>query len=259
MKLKYKLIESFFNLKPFVNKKNKFTYDLKLNAFQIPIKVDKLKGMKILFLSDLHLDIVPEFTDKLIEVLRYTEYDFVFLGGDYLENSKSIRDDAIRIKFEFILDSIPEGKAFAVLGNHDDVHVQKFLNQHSVTVLNNESYEIFYNNFKFNCYGLNYFYPGVNSINNEDTFSILLSHDPDLFFVGEQFNFDFQLSGHSHNGQIQFPKGFAPKKNTQYGKRFLNGFWREGDLLGYTTSGVGCSVIPVRYNTQAEVVLFEFI
>ena len=31
------------------------------------------------------------------------------------------------------------------------------------------------------------------------------------------------------------------------------GLWREGDMIGYTTSGVGVSRPPVRFNCRGEV------
>ncbi len=38
-------------------------------------------------------------------------------------------------------------------------------------------------------------------------------------------------------------------------RRYASGLWRHDKMLGYTTTGVGVSGLPVRFNTRGEVVL----
>ncbi len=38
-------------------------------------------------------------------------------------------------------------------------------------------------------------------------------------------------------------------------RRYASGLWRHGSMTGYTTTGIGVSGLPVRFNTRGEVVL----
>jgi hypothetical protein len=40
-------------------------------------------------------------------------------------------------------------------------------------------------------------------------------------------------------------------------RRFAFGHWRHESMQGYTTAGVGCSLLPVRFNCPPEIVLIE--
>lgn len=258
MHWKYKIIESVFQTPFFRSKKNMDTYLLQVNKVTLPVNNQHLKGMKILFISDLHLDIIPVLTEQLISNIQDIEYDFLFWGGDYFEDAFNLNIPYCNDLFYKILKSVDAEKTYAILGNHDDLNIQKYFESLSIKTLNNEMTTLTYNNQNINCYGLNYFYPSIPKFNN-DNFSILLSHTPDHATIASNYNFDLQLSGHTHNGQIQLPKGFVPRKNSKFGKKFLYGMWNHEGLRGYTSSGVGCSTIPVRYNTQSEIVLITLV
>ena len=38
-------------------------------------------------------------------------------------------------------------------------------------------------------------------------------------------------------------------------RRYASGLWRHGDMQGYTSTGLGVSALPVRFNSRGEVVL----
>jgi uncharacterized protein len=63
-----------------------------------------------------------------------------------------------------------------------------------------------------------------------------------------------QLSGHTHGGQI-FPFTWL---TTRIFGEYTYGLKRFGDLLVYTSSGVGTWGPPMRVGTQPEIVLIEF-
>ncbi len=50
--------------------------------------------------------------------------------------------------------------------------------------------------------------------------------------------------------------GIDKLRNDSIGyRRYASGLWRHDKMLGYTTTGVGVSGLPVRFNTRGEVVL----
>jgi predicted MPP superfamily phosphohydrolase len=256
--IKYKIIEKFFNLKPFIKKKNIDTFKTHLNKIKISINNNELKGLKILFISDLHIDITPENIESVIFLLKNIEYDYCFLGGDYMEKSSSLNNNHFSSLFAKLLKKLDRKKTYAVLGNHDDETTLKFIENYGITVLSNDSVLLDYKKTEFLCYGVAFYDVEFENIkNNNNVFSILLSHTPDNFINAKNNNFNIQLSGHTHNGQIQFPFGFTPVKNTNFGNKLLNGVWHSEQLTGYTSSGLGCSAIPIRYGTQSEIALIE--
>ena len=38
-------------------------------------------------------------------------------------------------------------------------------------------------------------------------------------------------------------------------RQYARGLWRHGDMQGYTSTGLGVSGLPVRFNSRGEVVL----
>jgi uncharacterized protein len=63
------------------------------------------------------------------------------------------------------------------------------------------------------------------------------------------------LSGHTHGGQICLPGGIPITLDSVLPRHMGSGPWRYHDLTGYTSVGVGSSVVPVRFNCLPEIVL----
>jgi predicted MPP superfamily phosphohydrolase len=84
--------------------------------------------------------------------------------------------------------------------------------------------------------------------------SILLAHRPVNLSVPEEEGISLQLSGHTHRGQL-WPWNLLVSRI--YGP-FAYGLHRLGNLLVYTSSGVGTWGPPLRVGTQSEIVLIQF-
>jgi hypothetical protein len=86
---------------------------------------------------------------------------------------------------------------------------------------------------------------------------ILLSHSPDGLLLLEDERFDVAFAGHTHGGQVTFPNGTpiitagGPLARTYSRGRFeITG---NGTLL--VSRGVGCSTLPIRINSDPELIL----
>ena len=88
-------------------------------------------------------------------------------------------------------------------------------------------------------------------------FKLLLAHAPEIYQTAADQGVDLYLSGHTHAGQIRLPFLGAIKHNAKCPKEFRQGLWEHAQMRGYTTAGVGCSSVPVRFNCPPEIVLFE--
>ena len=84
--------------------------------------------------------------------------------------------------------------------------------------------------------------------------SILLKHIPDHREAVEKSGINFQISGHTHHGQI-WPFRYITKKifkGFDYGLKSLN------NLQIYTSSGVGTWGPPLRIFTKSELIKITF-
>ena len=86
-------------------------------------------------------------------------------------------------------------------------------------------------------------------------FSILLSHTPEIYDRAAGAGFDLMLSGHTHGGQLCLPGGIPIRLEAKLPRSMAAGLWRHGEMVGYTTRGVGTSLLPVRLNCPPEITL----
>ncbi|MGH6922564.1 MAG: metallophosphoesterase [Propylenella sp.] len=86
----------------------------------------------------------------------------------------------------------------------------------------------------------------------DDAPAILMAHEPDLF-VKVPDRFAVTLSGHTHGGQVRLPFLGRPIVPSGYGQRFAYGHIREEGRDMIVSSGLGCSVLPVRFGVPPEI------
>ena len=217
------------------------------------IETEKPIKAKILFLSDLHFEIINN-TDLIKDILKdETFFDFIIFGGDFFDNDrialskKDEWDDLINYlnkKSETII---------SVLGNHDGSNTIDLISK-DLNLLINQKLE----KKNLSIYGVEdyVFFKETKDFNEIDNkkFNIMISHTPD-FIEQIKNQYDLMLSGHTHGGQIKF-LNYAPQKNC-INKKMCYGKWSVKGIKGITTSGVGCSGFPLRRGIKPEVVIIE--
>ena len=85
-------------------------------------------------------------------------------------------------------------------------------------------------------------------------FKIALVHSAELADVAAESGFRLYLAGHTHGGQVCLPGGKPIVTHMNSYRRYASGLWRHGTMVGDTTTGVGVSGLPVRFNTRGEAV-----
>ena len=80
----------------------------------------------------------------------------------------------------------------------------------------------------------------------------LLAHVPD-HAVESRNCFALAFSGHTHGGQIVLPLYGPVKIYSDYG--IVRGFSKHNGRKVYTTSGIGTSLLRIRYGVPPEIVL----
>lgn len=93
-------------------------------------------------------------------------------------------------------------------------------------------------------------------VTDDTTPVILLTHNPDLFrqVPGRVL---LTLAGHTHGGQVRLPLIGSPIVPSRYGQRYVRGHIRERGRDLFVSTGIGTSVIPVRFGVPPTIFVLE--
>ena len=92
----------------------------------------------------------------------------------------------------------------------------------------------------------------------DDVFTVLLSHRPELFDTYVACGMDLTLSGHAHGGQFRLPfVGGLVAPNQGFFPKYDSGIYTENGTNMIVSRGIGNSLLPFRFNNRPEVILIE--
>jgi len=220
--------------------------------------------LRIAFVSDLHAGRAtdPALFSRVLNQLQLLSPDVLLLGGDYVGTRAASID-------ELIESGLPGWRAplgiYAVLGNHDHwtdaPYIRRQLEAAGVEVLVNRNARLPPPFSDVSICGIDDPWSGERNVasafETAGPVRIFLSHSPDgLLLLGEQ-QFDICFAGHTHGGQVTFANEVpiicagGPLVRTYSRGRFnIPG---NGTLL--VSRGVGCSTLPIRINSDPELIL----
>ena len=221
-------------------------------------------GYTVLHLSDLHIDGMPDLPEALAPLLAKLDCDLCLITGDY-----RFEDEGSPLAVYPLMRQLrgmvqARDGVFAILGNHDISPIALELDAMGYRMLINEAVEIRRDGasiwvagvddpFDYQCDDL----PGTLEEVPHEAFKILMVHTPELSCEAAEANVALYLCGHTHAGQIQLPHFGCVRHNCECPKEFAQGHWRQSAMHGYTSAGVGCSALPVRFRCPPELILFE--
>ena len=236
-------------------------------------------GVKILFVSDLHMDIYasPERTMALMSEFQALEPDILILGGDYTHFSRfggaqaelKRRDTFFELMAGF---RAPMGK-YGVAGNHDTDPSNKLLidaplgvamARGGVTLLKNSAVTLERRGASITLAGLDDWIFGNKDLRGVAERAgaagcvILVSHSPDALpklsaETAEYGNWvDLMLTGHTHGGQLTLFGFKMLMKSSVYGERYQSGWYNEYGVKMLVSNGVGSVFLPLRLCAPAQ-------
>jgi predicted MPP superfamily phosphohydrolase len=224
----------------------------------LPARFD---GLTILQLSDLHVGTLPGTTEAAIELVRTLEPDLCVLTGDYQRTERDSPESILPALSNLVAAISAREGIFAILGNNDSAALVAPLEALGVTVLVNETVSLARGTAWLHMTGVDdvhtfFSQDAVEALSSTPNgFKIALVHSPELAETAAANGYRLYLTGHTHGGQIALPGGRPLVTNLSRCHRFARGLWRHGNLAGFTSSGVGVSVLPLRFNTRGEVAL----
>ncbi|HYF38451.1 MAG TPA: metallophosphoesterase [Gemmatimonadales bacterium] len=217
--------------------------------------------LRIGFASDFHAGPLTSgrVLDRAAAALASAAPDVLLLGGDFV----SIRHRYVsRVTERLGAIPAPAGR-FAVLGNHDHwagaVAITRELERAGIELLTNANRRLPPPYDQVTVCGLDDHMTGypdaAQAFAGATAIRVVLMHAPSgLVDVGE-YPFTLALAGHTHGGQIALPNGYPPYvPHGPLSRQYCAGRFElpRGQVL-LVSRGVGCSTLPIRWNSPAEV------
>ena len=218
-------------------------------------------GKKLVQITDLHLGLIlgPAFLDGVVRQVNAQSPAAVLITGDMFDGEDSGLDKVIdplnRID--------PPLGTYFVTGNHEVyfgvARALEILGHTRVRALQDDMVVIDGLQIVGFSYPLSGFSKNVAAAMgrmtefNRETPSILLYHTPTQIPAVKAAGIDFQVSGHTHHGQL-FPIQLFTR--LIYGK-YYSGLHVEGNFSIYTSSGTGTWGPSMRTGNHPEVTVFH--
>ena len=220
----------------------------------------RFNGFTLLHISDLHVEMSEGAMRRLAELLPEMIYDVCVLTGDYRSATFGPFDAALeglaRVRSHL------KNPVYGVLGNHDTIRMVSGLEDTGIRMLLNECEKILRGDQAIYLAGIDdAHYFRIDNIEKaasdvpRDGFSVLLSHTPEIYRQAAHAGFDLLLSGHTHGGQICLPGSIPITLDSVLPRHMGSGAWKYHDMFGYTSVGVGSSIVAVRINCLPEITL----
>lgn len=229
------------------------TTNIKINEYNVAntkITIDN-HGLKIVHISDIHYNskIKEKEMEELVEKINLTKPDIVVFTGDLLktnDNTESLILSLQNINADF-------GKYY-ITGNNDNDETNEILKKANFTNLNNDFKIIYTSQIPIIISGIptyNHQYNITQSFdnyiteNNENLYSILITHEPDIIANININNYDLILAGHSLHGQIKLP--ITNSIYTPLGaKIYKEGYYKINNTDFYISNGIGNPDLDIR-------------
>lgn len=241
-------------------KRNALDLRLTRTEFNLPGLPAEFDGFTLLHLSDPHLDLCPELTDRILETIDGVSFDLAVLTGDYHNRIGAEADVSLREMARLVphLGASP----LAVLGNHDFIEKVAFLEFHGLRLLLNEAVPLCRGASRIwicgvddpHFFGSHDLAAAKRGILPDET-KILLCHSPEVWREAEVLGYHLMLCGHTHGGQICLPGGTPVVRNAPVPRTLVAGRWLHRRLQGYTSRGAGVCGVAARFNCPPEISL----
>ena len=250
---------------------------LELNHYTISSDrlTEAFDGYRIAHVSDLHNTEMGKDNEKLLDMLQEADPDIIAITGDIIDS----RNTDIDVALQFTKDAMEIAPCYYVTGNHE-ARVSEYdelkegMIELGVVVLEDGRIELEQSGETITLLGVkdpsfqtDYLFGDSETVmqsklqeivNEEGSYTILLSHRPELFEVYTESKVDLVLSGHAHGGQFRLPfVGGLVSPNQGLFPKYDAGLYTEENTNMIVSKGIGNSILPFRFNNRPEVILID--
>ena len=218
-----------------------------------------LHGLRILHLTDLHLDNIDGTAEAVAERIAGLDSDLCVITGDIRDNIHAPMGPLMTRLGHVVSAVRARDGTLGVLGNHDSAAMVPPMEDLGIRVLLNETVTYARSDDLLHVTGVD----DVHRFRTDDAhaaleaapdgFCIALVHSPEAVQAAAARH-RLYLTGHTHGGQICLPGGRPLALGMKVNRDLARGVWRHGDMVGYTSRGLGACVLPFRAFCPGEVV-----
>ena len=227
----------------------------------IEVEDKKLDDLKILHLSDLHINKKTSI-EKILELVNFCnslEFDFCIITGDIIDTKVKF------IKKQLEILNLLKKEVFYISGNHDLFYGLEDLKKEltNFIFMDNETLKINYKNEIIHLAGLPDRFSKFFKIKRKEKIvedflqnspSIFISHQPKDYKIALNSNSNLFLCGHTHGGQI-YPFHYLVKLV----QPFLAGLFYKNKTAIYVNKGLGTWGVDFRFKADAEITILKLI
>lgn len=241
---------------------------IETNQFYFGRATTKTDNLKVVQVSDLHLQTVNYQLKQLAARLNKMQPHLILITGDAIDKAENI---PLLDSFLSLIDR--DLQKAAILGNWErwaEVNLrelEKTYKDHNCTLLINQTKQFSFQGKTISVTGVDDFIGGIADIDTAlstyqpGDYHVILNHCPQYSdTIAERLpdtvKTDFILSGHTHGGQLNF-FGYAPFLPRGSGK-YMKGWYDVGVRKMYVSKGIGTSIFPARFGSRAEIAVFNF-
>lgn len=225
--------------------------------------------VRIAIVTDLHVGSPFNGSAKLRDVVTRTNAarpDVICILGDLVIQGvlggRFVDPEEIASKLKTL--RAPAG-VFAVLGNHDGWfdhdRVRNALEQNGIHVIEETAVRVDTPAGPLWFAGISDLWTGshdipaaLRAVRPDGAPIILLTHNPDVF-PDVPDRVALTLAGHTHGGQVRLPFVGRPIVPSRFAQRFAAGHVIEGGRHLFVATGVGTSILPVRFRVPPSVTI----
>jgi len=237
------------------------TDNFKVQTTQFDTQGQFSAPLNIAFLTDLHVRNSTSQFEKLnliVESVRELDPDLILLGGDFTgedtATTRMFRDELLTA-----LSAFPTiAPTYAVLGNHEWWTANDWgaaIAGMGIQLIENQQRSLTFEQGRICLRGLGDTYTGhyqPQSFTPTCTgIPITLTHDPLAIESDDQSG--LYLAGHTHCGQIRLPLIGAPWAPTRASEEYHCGVGITDKKVWLVSAGLGTSIIPFRFGTDAAI------
>lgn len=245
---------------------------LRLSRYEVPDNPASLKGLRIAVIADLHAGstfIDERKIDRVVALTNAAGPDLILLTGDYVRSVPQILGGR-HIPIPVIARHLKPLRAplgvYAVIGNHDRWEdagsVTAAFGAVGIKVLENQNVTLTTPRGSLHLAGIGDLYTKAHDPQQAlaglpaDAPVLCFTHTPDLFPELPPAC-ALTVTGHTHGGQVRLPFVGRPMVPSRFGQRYAAGALREGGKTLFVSTGIGTSMLPVRFGVPPEVSLLR--